>query len=111
VDYEETLGALLGLIGRRVSVDVYPSQERARPEAAAGFVGELRQATDMQHPDDPAAREALLLQVGEGADASYMLIEQEHFVTGMWQPTVGGQDEPALLIDVGGVRLVLDPNR
>ena len=111
MDYEQTLGALLGLIGRRVSVDVHPSHERGRPGAVAGFVGELRQATDMQHPDDAAAREALLLQVGEGADASYMLIEQEHFAAGAWQPTPGGQDEPALLIDVGGVRFVLDPNR
>jgi hypothetical protein len=110
VDYEETLGALLALIGRRVSVDVYPSHEGGGPGAVAGFVGVLRQATDMQHPDDAAAREALLLQVGEGADASYMLLEQEHFAAGAWRP-VGGQDEPALLIDVGGVRLVLDPNR
>jgi hypothetical protein len=110
VDYEETLGALLGLIGRRVSVNVYPPQESGRPGAVAGFVGELRQATDMQHPDDAAAREALLLQVGEGAEASYMLIEQEHFVAGAWRATGGGQEEPALLIDVGGVRFVLDPN-
>jgi hypothetical protein len=109
MDYEETLGALLGLIGRRVSVDVYPPQERGQPGAVAGFVGELRQATDMQHPDDAAAREALLLQVGEGAEASYMLIEQEHFVAGAWR--VAGQEEPVLLIDLGGVRFVLDPNR
>ena len=111
MDYEETLGALLALIGRRVSVDVYPLQEGGRPGPVAGFVGVLRQATDMQHPDDAAAREALLLQVGEGADASYMLLEQERFAAGTWRPAVGGQDEPALLIDVGGVRLVLDPNR
>jgi hypothetical protein len=108
VDYEETLGALLALIGRRVSVDVYPSREGG---AVAGFVGVLRQATDMQHPDDAAAPEALLLQVGEGADASYMLLEQEHFAAGAWRPAAAGQDEPALLIDAGGVRLVLDPNR
>ena len=111
MDYEETLAALLRLIGRRVSVDVYPPPERGRPGAVAGFVGELRHATDMQHPDDVAAREALLLQVGEGAEASYMLVEQEHFVAGAWLPDAGGQEEPALLIDVGGVRFVLDPNR
>ena len=34
-----------------------------------------------------------------------------HFVAGAWRPPVGGQEEPALLIDVGGVRFVLDPNR
>jgi hypothetical protein len=51
------------------------------------------------------------VQVGEGADASYLLLEQKHFAAGTWLPTVGGQDEPALLTDVGGVRLVLDPNR
>jgi hypothetical protein len=111
VDYEETLGAVLALIGRRVSVDVYPSHAGGGPGAVAGFVGVLRQATDMQHPDDATAREALLLQVGEGADASYMLLEQEHFAAGTWLPTVGGQDEPTLLIVIGGVRLVLDPNR
>jgi hypothetical protein len=111
VDYEETLGALLALIGRRVSVDVYPSHEGAGPGAVAGFVGVLRQATDMQHPDDAAAPEALLLQVGEGADASYLLLEQERFAAAIWRPPAEGQDEAALVIDVGGVRLVLDPNR
>jgi hypothetical protein len=53
----------------------------------------------------------LLLQVGKGADASYMLIEQEDFVVGTWRPMVRGREEPALLIDVGDVRFVLDPNR
>jgi hypothetical protein len=40
-----------------------------------------------------------------------MLLEQERFAAATWRPTVEGQDEPALVIDVGGVRLVLDPNR
>jgi hypothetical protein len=73
--FEETLGALLSLIGRWVSVDVYASQEGGQPAAVAGFVGRLRRAADMQLPDDAAAPRALLLQVGEGADASYTLIE------------------------------------
>ena len=104
MDYEQTLAALVELMGRTVNVQVAPAKEQ-QPIASALAVlsGELRGADDMIAPETRllvgGEDEFLGFEVGEGAR---FLVHRASFERAAW---IGS----ALLIYMRGAVIVVNP--
>jgi hypothetical protein len=99
------------LIGREADVVLSGTQ---LPGTVAVFHGVLRQAHDIAHPAFRQVRggESLMVTVGEGDDAGFIIIDQAHFDEARWFDHENEDEpEPSLVIYTHtGVVMQIDPN-
>jgi hypothetical protein len=97
VDFDETLRALLGLMGSVVSVHIRQPGSRAAP-AVMLVTGRLTAAPDVvEHR--PGATEVLFCRIGNGPLLSGFFVDRERFETAYWDDD---EDPPNLVIELGG---------
>jgi hypothetical protein len=112
MDFEETLTALLGMVGRRVDVSVISRSPRSM---VAAFSGRLVRGADLAHPggeraDSQALRFAIAGdESGEsrGGAAAFVLLDPWAFKGAQWGK--GSTDERALRVRLGAVEVVFEP--
>ena len=112
MDFEETLTALLGMVGRRVEVTVLARSPRA---TVAAFSGRLVTGTDLAHPrgeraSSQALRFALADEVseeGRGGDAAFVVLDPWAFKGARWSARRAG--ERALAVRLGAVEVRFEP--
>jgi hypothetical protein len=113
MDFEETLTALLGMVGRRVDVTVMARSPRSM---VAAFSGRLVRGADLTHPsDERASSEALRFAVagdaseeeGRGGDAAFVLLDPWAFRGARWGE--GLASARALTVRLGAVEVVFEP--
>ena len=112
MDFEETLTALLGMVGRRVDVSVMSRSPRS---LVAAFSGRLVRGADLAHPggeraDSQALRFAVADDVsGErhGGAAAFVLLDPWAFKGARWDKGPAG--ERALRVRLGAVEVVFEP--
>ena len=99
MNFDETLGALLGLMGRDVSVHVRSPGSRAAP-ALMVVSGKLRSAPEVVEQLGGAS-EVFFCRVGEGALLSGFFVDHERFESAGW-------NDDKLTIELrGGTALVV----
>jgi hypothetical protein len=82
VNFDETLAALLGLMGRDVSVHVRSPGSRAAP-ALMVVSGKLRSAPEVVEQLGGAS-EVFFCRIGEGALLSGFFVDRERFKSADW---------------------------
>jgi hypothetical protein len=99
VDFDETLGELLGLMGRDVSVHVRSPGSRAAP-ALMLVSGPLRSAPEVVEQLGGAS-EVFFCRIGNGPLLSGFFLDRERFRAARWE-------DKALYIELrGGTALVV----
>lgn len=99
MDFDETLGELLGLMGRDVSVHVRSPGSRAAP-ALMLVSGTLRSAPEVVEQLGGTS-EVFFCRIGDGPMLSGFFLDRERFRTARW-------DEKKLYIELrGGTALVV----
>jgi hypothetical protein len=83
VDFDETLAALLGLMGRDVSVHVRSPGSRAAP-AVMVVSGKLRSAPEVVEQLGGAS-EVFFCRVGDGALLSGFFLDRDRFRGATWE--------------------------
>jgi hypothetical protein len=112
MDFEETLTALLGMVGRRVDVTVLTRSPRS---TVAAFSGRLVRGADLAHPGgERTSSEALRFVVagdvseeGRGDDAAFVLLDPWAFRGARWGE--GLAYARALTVRLGAVEVVFEP--
>jgi hypothetical protein len=112
MDFEQTLTALLGMVGRRVDVTVVARSPRS---TVAAFSGRLVTGADLEHPggeraSSQALRFALADEVSEespGGDAAFVLLDPWAFKGARWSDRRAG--ERALTVRLGAVEVLFEP--
>jgi hypothetical protein len=104
VDFEATLGALHGLMGKRVSVHVRLPGSRTAP-ALMLVTGKLRAAPEVVEQDGDRG-EVFFCTVGGGPGLTGFFLDRNRFRQARWDR---GSGHKTLLIDLGsGARLVVE---
>ena len=112
MDFEETLTALLGMVGMRVDVTVMARSPRSM---VAAFSGRLVRGADLAHPGgERASSEAPRFLVagdvseeGRGGDAAFVLLDPWAFRGARWGD--GLAYARALTMRLGAVEIVFEP--
>ena len=112
MDFEETLTALLGMVGRRVDVTVVARSPRA---TVAAFSGRLVTGADLAHPGgERASGQALrfvlageVSEEGRRGDAAFVLLDPWAFKGARWSERLAG--ERALAVRLGAVEVLFEP--
>jgi hypothetical protein len=112
MDFEETLTALLSMVGRRVDVTVMARSPRFM---VAAFSGRLVRGADLAHPgNERASSEALRFAVagdeseeGRGGDAAFVVLDPWAFRGARWGE--GLAHARALTVRLGAVEVVFEP--
>jgi hypothetical protein len=99
VDFDETLGELLGLMGRDVSVHVRSPGSRAAP-ALMLVSGTLRSAPEVVEQLGGSS-EVFFCRIGNGAMLSGFFLDRERFRRARWE------DEKLYIELRGGTALVV----
>jgi hypothetical protein len=108
VTFEETLAAVLGLVGQRLSVTIY-SPEGTVVAILGG--GELKQGEDWRagKPELSKFGEYVVLSFDDSENA--LVLEERHFERAQWQSGLTDEPEHELAIWQQGVHMVLSPKR
>lgn len=112
MDFEETLTALLGMVGRRVDVTVMARSPRSM---VAAFSGRLVRGADLAHPSDERASSQALRFLVAGdlseearlGDAAFVLLDPWAFRGARWGD--GLAHARALTVRLGAVEVVFEP--
>ncbi|MEA2142216.1 MAG: hypothetical protein QOI64_646, partial [Solirubrobacteraceae bacterium] len=104
MDFEATLVALHGLMGKRVSVHVRLPGSRTAP-ALMLVTGTLRAAPEVVEQEGGRG-EVFFCTVGRGPGLTGFFLDRNRFRKARWDK---GAERPSLLIDLGGgARLVVE---
>ena len=112
MDFEETLTALLGMVGRRVDVTIMSRSPRAM---VAAFSGRLVRGADLGHPGgERASSQALRFSLagdtseeGRGGDAAFVLLDPWAFKGARWGE--GPAYARPLTVRLGAADVVFEP--
>jgi len=107
VDFDATLGVLLGLMGSVVSVHIRQPGSRAAP-AVMLVSGPLTAAPDVVEKRGTTS-EVFFCRIGNGPLLSGFFMDRERFVEAHWDD---GDDPPSLVIELhGGSEMVVHEER
>jgi hypothetical protein len=98
VDFDAALAALLGLVGRRVEVDVVSAGES--PYLVATFGGVL-QAGHSMTGGEPSANEAIFVRLDAGDETASISLNRE-----VYRGAIEHQDG-SLTLQLGGVEMLI----
>jgi hypothetical protein len=102
-DYESTLAALQGMLGRELNVQVCAARpgEEIPHATVAWLEGELRSGSDIRHPSTASYGEAMMFSVGNASTG--FLLEPRTFESASWW-TAG-----TFVIRTAGLVIVVNP--
>jgi hypothetical protein len=100
VDFDEALGALLGLVGERVEVHVFDAS--GTPHLVATFGGTLRAGYSMTG-GEPNDQESIFVRLESGEEPAAISFDRELYAGGVKHP------DGALTTRFGSVELLISP--